>query len=148
LHVPLVVVVVLLTLSVPAIVCPDERTARAITIRDIQMYLPVSFETGNKGCLRFIGNSPCSTSFRRSRIVIPSSMGTQQFSPAGVVIISIKRSTLEKLSTLERLCGFKGSKTGYRVREFYSFSCLLRINTDRKSLRESTGEGADATRSP
>jgi hypothetical protein len=50
------VVVALLTVSVPAIVCPDERAARAITIRDIQMYLGVSFETENKSCLRFIGD--------------------------------------------------------------------------------------------
>jgi hypothetical protein len=56
LQLPVVLVVVLLTLSVPAMVCPDERAAKAITIRDIQMYLPVSFESENKSCLRFIGD--------------------------------------------------------------------------------------------
>jgi hypothetical protein len=61
LQLPVVLVVVLLTLSVPAMVCPDERAARAITIRNIQMYLPVSFER-DVGRWLFIGDSPCSTS--------------------------------------------------------------------------------------
>jgi hypothetical protein len=56
LQLPVVLVVALLTLSVPAIVCPDERAAKAITIRDMQMYLPVSVETENKSFLRFIGD--------------------------------------------------------------------------------------------
>ena len=62
LQVPVVEVVVLLTLSVPAIVCPDEKPARAITIRDIQMDLALRFESENKSCLQFIGHPPCSMS--------------------------------------------------------------------------------------
>jgi len=62
LQLPVVLLVVLLTLSVPAMVCPDERAARAITIRDIQMYLAVGFER-EVGRWLFIGDSPCSTSF-------------------------------------------------------------------------------------
>jgi hypothetical protein len=107
LQVPLVVVVLLLSVSVPAIVCPDEKPAKAIIVRNIQMYLPVSFETENKSCLRFTGillaiypaMRHCALVLIRDAIVFVSP----------VAIISIKRSTLEKRSHFGTLCGFKGS---------------------------------------